>query len=228
MSFEIAKFHFKSDKLFNDVIPAFMKELENISKTVLIKKRETLYFEGSIPKAVYRIKSGKVKIEQINEEGNSRIVYVYTVGECFGFRPLLCNEKNPVSAIALEDCEIEIYDGKGFLLIAKKSPNLSFNLVEILSFEFNVWINLIGSLSHKSAKERVALILLILNEKYTTPKGNSAITMSKLDIASYAETSEETVVRVLKFYERQEIIKYEGRKIELINKKLLEMIAEGF
>ncbi len=228
MNFDISKYHFKSDKLFNAVLPLFMNELKNISKTIQLKKGEELYREGSLPKAVYRLKKGKIKIEQTGEDGKSRIVYIYTVGEYFGFRPLLCNEKHPVSAIILEESEVEVYDGRGFLDIAKRSTNLSFNLVEILSFEFNVWISLIGSLSHKSAKERVALILLILNEKYKTSDKETAITMSKADIACYSETTEETVVRVLTFFKEQGILTTETRKVIIKNKRMLEIIAEGF
>ncbi|MEP7236528.1 MAG: Crp/Fnr family transcriptional regulator [Ferruginibacter sp.] len=228
MKFDIEKYHFKSDKLFNKVLPVYMDELKAISKTIHLKKGKELYREGSIPRAVYRIKSGKIKIEQTGEDGNSRIVYIYTVGEYFGFRPLLCNEKHPVSAIILEESEIEIFDGIGFLDIARRSPNLSFNLVEILSFEFNIWINLIGSLSHKSTKERVALILLILNEKYKSKTKESVITMSKADIASYSGTTEETVVRILSFFKEQGILTTQARKVTIKNKRLLEIIAEGF
>jgi CRP/FNR family transcriptional regulator len=228
MNFDIAKYHFKSDKLFNEVLPLYMNELKAISKTIRLKKGEELYREGSMPRAVYKVKKGKIKIEQTAEAGNSRIVYIYTVGEYFGFRPLLCNEKHPVSAIILEESEIEVYEGRGFLDIAKRSPNLSFNLVEILSFEFNVWINLIGSLSHKSAKERVALILLILHEKYKTNNKEAAITLSRADIACYSETSEETVVRVISFFKEQGILTSQARKLVIKNKRMLEIIAEGF
>lgn len=228
MNFDISKYHFRSDKLFNKVLPVYMDELQKIAKTVFLKKGEDLYREGSMPRAVYKVKKGKIKIEQTGDDGSSRIVYIYTVGEYFGFRPLLCNEKHPVSAIVLEESEIDVFDGSGFLKIAKRSPNLSFNLVEILSFEFNVWINLIGSLSNKSAKERIALILLILNEKYKTTDKESFITMSRVDIASYSETTEETVVRVLTFFKEQGILSSESRKIKVVNKKLLEIIAEGF
>ncbi len=69
---------------------------------------------------------------------------------------------------------------------------------------------------------------MILNEKYKDEKGKSAITMSKTDIASYAETTEETVVRVLAFFKEQGILITEGRKVKIINAKLLEVIAEGF
>lgn len=52
--------------------------------------------------------------------------------------------------------------------------------------------------------------------------------MTKSDIAKYSETSEETVVRVIGFFEEQEILKNQGRTLEIMNPKLLEIIAEGF
>jgi CRP/FNR family transcriptional regulator len=205
-----------------------MLELEQIKHIETFGKNDVLYEEGTTPKAVYRLTKGKVKIEQLNQDGKVRIVYVYSEGEFFGFRPLLSNEKHPVTAIFLEESEIEVYEGETFIEISKKAPNLSFNLVKILSFEFNVWINLISSLSHKSAKEKIALILLILNEKYKTDYDKSEITMTKSDIAKYSETSEETVVRVIGFFESQGILQNNGRSLSIIDTKLLSIIAEGF
>ncbi|PZX94934.1 hypothetical protein DOS84_05135 [Flavobacterium aquariorum] len=228
MGFEIVKYSFKSNQLLGEIEPDCMSELEGIKSVELFTKNDVLYDQGSEPKAVYRLRKGKVKIEQLNQDGKTRIFYVYIQGDFFGFRPLLSNEKHPVTAIFLEDSEIEIYEGNEFIKIAKESPNLSFNLVEILSFEFNVWINLISSLSHKSAKEKIALILLILNEKYRNEDGISEIIMTKSDIAKYSETSKETVVRVIGYLEEQGILINKGRTFEIINEKILEIIAEGF
>lgn len=228
MNLDLSKYLFKSNVMLEKVNDIYMDDLDDIKTLVSFKKGETLYEEGSIPRAVFRLQKGKVKIEQLNPDGKIRIVYIYTVGEFFGFRPLLSNEVHPVTAIFIEDSEIELYEGKQFIEISKKSPNLSFNLLEILSYEFNVWINLISSLSHKSAKEKIALILLILNEKYSDEHHNSEITMTKADIAKYSETSEETVVRVIRFFESENMLINNSRSIVLKNHKLLSILAEGF
>ncbi|GEP51032.1 Crp/Fnr family transcriptional regulator [Flavobacterium noncentrifugens] len=228
MSFTISKYHFKSDHIFDGISQKTEVDLKKIKTVALFSKGEILYEENTNPKAVYFLKKGKVKIEQLNPDGKVRIFYIYTDGEYFGFRPLLSNEMNPVSASFLEDSELEIYEGTGFKSIVRKSSQLSFNLIEILSYEFNVWINLMSSLSHKSAKEKIALILLILDEKYKTSEGISEITMTKSDIARYTETTEETVVRVLSFFAEQGIIRNEGRVFEVIDVQMLEIIAERF
>lgn len=228
MSFSISKYHFKSDQIFTGITEKIKMDLQKIKTTQHFLKGQILYHENSMPSAVYFLKRGMVKIEQLGQDGKTRIFYIYTAGEYFGFRPLLSSEVNPVSASFLEDSEIDLYDGLGFKKIVRKSVILSFNLIEILSYEFNVWINTMAALSHKSAKERVALILLILNQKYHNVNGITAITMTKLDIARYAETSEETVVRILSFFAENDIIKNEGRLFEITAPNLLEIIAEGF
>jgi CRP-like cAMP-binding protein len=228
MKFDISKYRFRSSSLFQQISEEHYKELELIKKTVKLKKGEILYREGDRPKAVYGLVKGKIKIEQVNEEGSQRIVYVYSKDEYFGFRPLLSSQKHPVTAIALENCELHSFEGRKFLRIAKKSAQLSFNLLEILSFEFSVWINLIATLSNKSAKEKIALILLILTEKYGGINGAGEITMSKADIARYAETSEETVVRVIKFFEQKRLLVNSGRKFMITDKNTLGIIAEGY
>lgn len=226
MSFKLYNYHFKSDEIFNNITIDDSEKLQSIKTLRQYNKGDVLYAQGSKPTALYRLKKGKIKIEQLNLDGRSRILYIYASGEYFGFRTLLSNEKNPVNAIFLEESEVEIYDGKKCLLIIKESVTLSFNLIQILSFEFNVWINFISSLSHKTTKEKVALVLLILSEKYKNdnPPG---ITMTKLDIAHYSDTTEETVVRVVGFFAKQRALTTNGRSIQVTNSRYLERIAEG-
>ena len=119
MKSEILKYSFKSNRLLDKVKSDNLLELERIKSVELFSKNDVLYKQGSDPKAVYRLRKGKVKIEQLNQDGKTRIVYVYIQGEFFGFRPLFCNQKHPVTAIFLEDSEIEVYEGNEFIKIAR-------------------------------------------------------------------------------------------------------------
>ncbi|HET7116553.1 MAG TPA: hypothetical protein VFI29_08690 [Hanamia sp.] len=58
MNFDISKYHFRSDQLFNKVLPEYMDELKNISKTVKLRRGEELYKEGRLPNAVYKLNKG--------------------------------------------------------------------------------------------------------------------------------------------------------------------------
>lgn len=229
MSFEVDNYLFKSDKLLRDISETCYRELKLIQQPITIKKGEAIYAQGDKPTGVYYLQQGKVKIEQSNKGGDIRIVYIYIDHEFFGFRTLMSSELQPVTAIALEESKLLFYRGEDFRRIVNASPRLSLNMIEIMGFEFNMWVNLITALSHKSAKERIAFVLLLLHEKYQRSKRIKAeITLTKLDIGRYSETTEETVVRVLRFFEEQKFVKAEGRVVTVTNKRMLEVIAEGF
>ncbi|MBX2916122.1 MAG: Crp/Fnr family transcriptional regulator [Cyclobacteriaceae bacterium] len=229
MSFEVDNYLFKSDKLLRDISKTCYTQLKLIQQPITIKKGEVIYRQGDKPNGVYYLVEGKVKIEQSNKSGDIRVVYIYIDNEFFGFRTLMSEELQPVTAIALEESKILFYRGEDFKRIVKASPTLSLNMIEILGFEFNMWVNLITALSHKSAKERIAFVLLLLHEKYKRSKRiKTEITLTKLDIGRYSETTEETVVRVLKFFEEQKFVKTQGRTVSIINKRMLEIIAEEF
>src|SRR6187431_1368044 len=98
MKFEILKYSLKGNHLLDKVRSENILELEKIKSIEIFNKNDVLYEQGSDPKALYRLRKGKVKIEQLNQDGKTTIVYVYIQGEFFGFRPLFSNEKHPVTA----------------------------------------------------------------------------------------------------------------------------------
>lgn len=102
------------------------------------------------------------------------------------------------------------------------------NLLYSLSYEFNIWVNRMTSFSHKGVKERVALTLLILHEKYKKHDNekNININFSREDLASMSGTTTETCVRILTQFKEKELIDSNGRKIKLINYLELLKIAD--
>ncbi|HEU5291551.1 MAG TPA: Crp/Fnr family transcriptional regulator, partial [Cyclobacteriaceae bacterium] len=127
-----------------------------------MKTNQELFREGALPNTVFILKKGKIKIFQTTENGNEQIVYIYEPGDIFGYRPLLCNERHPVTAKALEESLLIFIPRSRFQDLLERSPVLSRILLKNLSSEFSVWINYITTFAQYSVKERLALSLLIL------------------------------------------------------------------
>jgi CRP-like cAMP-binding protein len=218
------RFYYKCDKLFAGVNKPDLSKLETKSKSITVKKNTILIKEGVFPDGVYFLKKGKIKIYQLTPSGKFQIAYIYTKGEYFGFRPILSNSKNPISAETMEDCELLFYPKNDFVNLLDKSPILMKNLLFTLSYEFNIWVNRTSAFAHKGVKERVALALLILNEKYKkndTDK-NVTINIGREDLASLSGTTTETCVRILTKFKEKKIISSDGRKIKIL--KTIELL----
>ncbi len=231
MRFEIDKYHFKSGSILEGMPPSELRILREKMTRKELKKGALIFREGSYPKGVYFLRRGKVKIYQINVEGKEQIVYIYTTGETFGYRPILCDETHPVSAKTLEDSVISFIPRDSFLAVLSRSPALSNKLLRNLSHEFTVWINRISAFAQKGLRERIALSLLILNEKYKrkgSKKNQARMLLSRDDFANYVGTSKEPLVRALRYFKDEGLILTKGRKIVILDTQGLEKIAEFF
>ncbi len=222
------KYYYKCNTILDGVRPAVIKELDANAKTLSFKKNKTLFKEGGYPDGVYKLVKGKVKIYQRNPDGKFQIVYMYTKGEFFGFRPIVSNTKHPASAITMEDCHLVFYPKAAFLKAIDDSQVMTKNLLMVLGYEFNVWINLMSSFSHKSVKERVAFALLILNEKFKkkADEKSSIIDLGREDLASFSGTTTESCVRILTQLKEDKVLETNGRKIKLLKIKELFDIAD--
>lgn len=231
MGFDIEQYHFISGSILEGLPKDELVLLKERMTRRELKKGTVISREGSYPKGVYFLRKGKVKIYQTNLEGKEQIVYIYTKGESFGYRPILCDEPHPVSAKTLEDSVVSFIPLDSFLKVLNKSTVLPNKLLRNLSHEFTVWINRISAFGQKGLKERIALALLILNEKYKK-KGkehrSSEITLSREDFANYVGTSKEPLVRALRNFKDEKLIRTKGTKIIVLNPAKLERIAEFY
>lgn len=231
MSFNIEKYHFKTDSIIEGLPAREFKLIRQSMQRMEIKQGKVIYREGSYSKGVYILRKGKIKIYQTNKDGKEQLAYVYRKGEIMGYRPLLCEETHPVSAAALEDCVVSFIPKKNFLFALQESPILARRLLTNLSHEFTVWINRVSFFAQQPVKERVALSLLIMNEKYRKEENNNhpvTINLSRENIANFVGTTVETLVRILRYLKDEKIIRTIGRKIIILQPKELEKIADFY
>lgn len=211
---KIARFHFGGLPILKSLPVKEVQWIAAHSKTRKIGADHELFREGTYPKRAYILKRGKVKIYQTTPEGNEQIVYIYEPGDMFGYRPIICNEKHPVTARTLEESTVIQISRVYFLELLQQSHVLARLLLRSLSSEFSVWVNYITTFAQYSVKERLALSLLILAEKYKSPTNKQgAIMLTRRDLASFVGTSIETLARLLTQWKQEEIITVRGRQI---------------
>lgn len=121
----ISKFYFTNKPVLESLPKVDLLLFKKYLRLKKVKKGRELFREGGYPKEIYILKRGKVKIYQETQNGGEQIVYIYTPGEMFGYRPLLCNDKHPASAKTLEECGIYFISVRHFMETLKKSTSLS-------------------------------------------------------------------------------------------------------
>ncbi len=227
--FPIDKWDFKSESVFTD-LPAGDFALLTANKTEQVyKKGEIIFREAAYPSGIFYISEGKVKKYKLDSDGKEHIIYVANTGELLGYHAILSEDRYPDSAAAIEESRIAFIPKEDFLATLQQSEVLSKRLLKTLSHEFAVLANSLSMFAQKSVRERLALQLIVLREKYKVnfQVGNPVeINMSRDDLASLVGTGRENVVRLLTEFKEAKILKTKGRKIIVLDVNKLIRIAD--
>jgi CRP-like cAMP-binding protein len=226
--FPIEKWDFKSESILAALSPEDFDLLIQNQTDQVYKKGENIFKEGTFPSGIHYITGGKVKKYKIDGEGKEQIIYVANTGELIGYHAILSEDRYPDSAAALEESTIAFIPKDDFLMVLQQSDTLSKRLLKTLSHEFAVLINGMTLFGQRSVRERLALQLVVMREKYKIdfqPGMPVAINMSRDDLASLVGTARENVVRILTEFKQEEILKTKGRKIIILNVRRLVEIA---
>lgn len=214
--FPIDKWDFKSDSVFTNFPEEDFEEMTRHARKEKYRKGQTIFREGGIPTGIYYILDGRVKKYKVDNFEKEQIIYVANTGELIGYHAVLSTERYPDSATALEECIVLFIPKEDFLSVLEQSTLLSGRLLKMLSHEFAVLSNSITIFAQRPVRERLAITLIVLREKFKkgSPVGEPiVINMSREDIANMAGTTRENVVRFLREFKDDNLIETQGRKI---------------
>ncbi len=226
--FPIDKWDFKTESILSDLPAEDFALLTAHQIEQVYRKGEIIFREGAYPTGIFYITNGKAKKYKLDSEGNEQIIYVANTGELIGYHAILAEDRYPDSAAALEESTITFIHKDDFLTVLGQSDTLSKRLLKTLSHEFAVLVNGLTLFGQRSVRERLALQLVVLREKYKINFESGMlveINLSRDDLASLVGTVRENVVRILTEFKLEGILKTKGRKIIVLNVNKLVEIA---
>jgi CRP-like cAMP-binding protein len=214
--FPIDKWGFNTNSVITDLPAAELDALMAHSSEQLFSKGEIIFREGSLPSGIFYMRTGMAKKYKVDKEGREQIIYVANSGELIGYHAVLAEERYPDNAAALEESLIGFIPKEDFLHVLDLSKTLSNRLLKTLSHEFTVFANSVVLFAQRSVRERFAMQLILMREKYKQGivQGMEVeINLSREDLASLVGTARENIVRIIKDFKKEEILETRGRKI---------------
>lgn len=209
------------------------ESLESIDATRtcnIYKKGQRLIQEGTRPLGVYCIKSGKVKVFKLGQQGKEHITSILKEGDLVGYRAMLSDSLYHVSVEALEEVIACHIPREEFLKSFQSDKVLNNTLIKELSTEVIFLTNVITDIAQKPVRERTAATLVLLNNVYSSNNSDnngdfSEINLTRESLANMVGTATETLIRIIHDFKEEELITTNGRKINIQDLKALQRIG---
>lgn len=197
----------------------------NSKQTLNFHKGETIFEDGDTPKGVYFIQKGTAKLSKQGVYGKEQILRFIKDGDLIGYRSLLCGENLQAKAEAMVDLEAIFLPAETFLHLLEVDPKLSFVMLQKIAFELGESSNTVTFLAQKTVRERLAEILLLLEQKLgTDPEGFIKISLTREEIANLIGTATESAIRLISEFKQDGLIEVEGRNIKILSRdKLIKL-----
>ena len=211
-------------KVFSDESFKEMLSLEDFAaylsakQTLKFHKGETIFEDGGTPNGVYFLSKGTAKLSKQGVYGKEQILRFIKEGDLIGYRSLLCGEDFQAKAEAMTEVEAQFLPSDIFLHLLEVAPRLSFVMLQKIAFELGESANTVTFLAQKTVRERLAEILLLLEQKLgTDPEGFIKISLTREEIANIIGTATESAIRLISEFKQDGLIEVEGRNLKILN-----------
>ena len=212
--------------LFNGLPADQLEGLAQICLDRKFEKGQSLFSEGGSATGFYLVVEGKIKIYKLSLEGKEQILHIFGPGEICGEVPVFAGGNYPANAEAIESAKALFFPRAAFIGLIQREPSIALNMLGILSQRLRQFTHLVEDLSLKEVPGRLAAYLIFLGERSGGPE-TLELDITKAQLASLLGTIPETLSRILAKMAQQEIIAVEGRKITLLDRRALELLAAG-
>ncbi len=212
--------------LFSGLPKEQLAKVAGIVTEQALDKGEAIFSQGDEASGFYVVTSGMVKIFKLSSEGKEQILHFVGPGQTFGEVPMFSGERFPANAEAIEKSRVLFLPRTLFLELIKQDPFFAMRMLSELSKRLRHFNRLVEELSLKEVPGRLAAYILYLSG---SKGGAEEITLSitKGHLASLLGTIPETISRILGKMSSQDIIRVQGRKIKILNRRTLEEISES-
>ncbi len=184
------------------------------AQEIHLEKGTYLFLENNRAHYYFQVKTGKVMMLNINDEGKFIAQGHFIQGQSFGEPPLFDDSPYPASALAEEDSTLFKLSKTRFFQLLKKNPEVHFQFTKILATRLQFKSMLLKEISGFKPEHRILTLLdytkttaqIPLNEKHE-------VKLTRQQIADLTGLRVETVIRAVKELEK-------SGEVSLINHKI--------
>jgi len=205
------------------------QELQEISLNKITethKRGSIVYEEGNRMKGFYCVQKGIIKIYKTGIDGKEQIIRFAKHGDVIGYRSVVSNEPACTTTEVLEEIILCHIPADILLKLIQSNGNFALELMKLTCKELGEANSYITDIAQKTVKERLAEILIHLDEEFgEDPAGVLKVSLTREELSNIVGTATESIIRLLSEFKNRGYLELNGRKIKILDKPGLKYIA---
>lgn len=216
--------------IMRGLITSYVPEEDNnvlcrIKKQKSFKKGEIIVKQGEPIIDFFYIKSGIVKLSATTESQRTHIISIAKPHDYISLLTVFHGKHYAYTMTALEYTEICIFPLNLIIDMAMRYGNLAIGLLKKSSKTSDDIIGRFVQNNSRNLRGRIALTLLEFSRDIYKSK-IFELPISRKEIAELIGMTTENVIRILSEFRKEEIIRIEGKEIEILDFDRLQMISD--
>jgi CRP/FNR family transcriptional regulator len=221
---------FRHESFFCELPEATLQAFDSIKYAAAYPGGALLFNEGQMPRGVYLLCRGQVKLTITAADGKALILRIAEPGEVLGLHATVSGTPYEMSGETLHPCQINFIKRDDFLKFLREHGDACMQAARHLSDNCQSAFEQIRALglSH-SAREKLARVLLewAANGEQTKEGLRVKLALTHEEIAQMIGTSRETVTRILTEFRTKRLAVIKGANLLISNRAGLERLITG-
>lgn len=210
------------DILKKNVPQTYLESIKDSINIVKCKKKQQFILEGMPVNGLFFVCRGRVKVFKTGINGREQILRFIKKGEIVGHRGFGARKNYAISAIALDDTVLCNLPNGLLEKMLKEIPELTYDLMLFYANELNASESKVKAIAQMTVREKVIDTLLYIDRKFgSNSKGYLDLQLSRKEIAAFAGTTDEQVIRIISSLKKEDLIVTAGKRIGIIDRTML-------
>ncbi len=214
----------ESSACFRSLSPEEFELLNNKKAQITYLKGENIIKQGAFATHVLYVISGFARIYLQTGGTKQMNLHLLKQGDFIAFSSVFSDGVYPYSAIAMSDATICMVDKNALKELLINNPQFGMQITARNYKSEQRYLDIIGNFSSKQMRGKLASALLYLSS--FEHEGEGVFTqLTRQDIADFASITIESAIKFIKEFEKDNVLKTEGKNIHILDRSALELIS---
>jgi CRP/FNR family transcriptional regulator len=210
--------------LFASLTPAEIQALAQRAVERRFAAEEMLFWEGEPCAGIFLIVEGSVKILKTSPNGREMMLALESAPATVAELPLFDGGPYPASVRAVEPVTTLFVDKADFQNVCRQFPDVALKILAVVGRRLRHLVGIVESMTFGSVTERLARLLL--DAAHQARSDSFDLPLTHQELASRLGTVREVVSRNLARFRAEGLIRLDGHRLEILNRRGLEKETE--